>query len=415
MELSECFSNCSAINLTTCSFLHQQQLKPVVYDENGCYIRKDYFGEGDKYQHYLQFSRIVSVVMMVVGVAGLLGNTIAVLVLARPEVWNCFNKIVIAMNIMDSGHIIFALLDCTRNSFPGWYPDILLQIFPVFHYPLYRITMVASIFLIMGTAIERYLAVCRPHHYHKIQDRPHRALAYILPSIGAAILVNLPRFFDTEVKTRCMDFIECGCGKKIWSIVQPTAFRKSRDYVIYYHTWTWTIVTGILPVVCLIFLNSRIYMCIKRLQASLAKRQHSTKEGVPMKKTFEKRIAQQKRDCNLAVVLSFTVLMFLLTHLPRIMTSIYEGVTIRSVLKCHDTKQGYLKIWYLYILSTIQLLQVVNASLNFPIYWILGATYKATFSKNLLMCEPSFHKNQERTKQPSALLEPAKPSFTADI
>ena len=28
------------------------------------------------------------------------------------------------------------------------------------------------------------------------------------------------------------------------SIVQPTAFRKSREYVIYYHTWTWTIVTG---------------------------------------------------------------------------------------------------------------------------------------------------------------------------
>ena len=28
------------------------------------------------------------------------------------------------------------------------------------------------------------------------------------------------------------------------SIVQPTAFRKSENYVIYYHSWTWTIVTG---------------------------------------------------------------------------------------------------------------------------------------------------------------------------
>ena len=140
------------------------------------------------------------------------------------------------------------------------------------------------------------------------------------------------------------------------SIVQPTAFRKSRDYVIYYHTWTWTIITGtlhfalanvfyfhaylpgILPVVCLIFLKSSIYICIKRLQASLAERRHSNKEGqlniwaerltsiltyvgnlfaVRLKKTVEKRMAQQKRDCNLAIVLSFTVLMFLLTHAPR--------------------------------------------------------------------------------------------------
>ena len=28
----------------------------------------------------------------------------------------------------------------------------------------------------------------------QIQDRPHRALAYIMPSIGAAVLVNIPRF-----------------------------------------------------------------------------------------------------------------------------------------------------------------------------------------------------------------------------
>ena len=33
------------------------------------------------------------------------------------------------------------------------------------------------------------------------------------------------------------------------SIVQPTAMRKSENYVIYYHTWAWTIITG--SVACL--------------------------------------------------------------------------------------------------------------------------------------------------------------------
>ena len=33
---------------------------------------------------------------------------------------------------------------------------------------LFRITLVSSIFLIVGTGIERYLAVCRPHHYHRV-------------------------------------------------------------------------------------------------------------------------------------------------------------------------------------------------------------------------------------------------------
>lgn len=31
---------------------------------------------------------------------------------------------------------------------------------------------------------------------------------------------------------------------QIRNTVQPTSLRKSEDYVIYYHTWTWTILTG---------------------------------------------------------------------------------------------------------------------------------------------------------------------------
>ena len=47
-------------------------------------------------------------------------------------------------------------------------------------------------------------------------------------------------------------------------------------------------------------------------------------------------------------------------ELLRVMTSIYEALTIKSVLECHKRRRGYLKIWYLYVLSTIQLLQVME-------------------------------------------------------
>ena len=30
--------------------------------------------------------------------------------------------------------------------------------------------MCSSIFLVMGTAVERYLAVCRPHHYRTVSE-----------------------------------------------------------------------------------------------------------------------------------------------------------------------------------------------------------------------------------------------------
>ena len=37
----------------------------------------------------------------------------------------------------------------------------------------FRITMCSSIFLLMGTAVERYLAVCRPHHYRTVGGHHH--------------------------------------------------------------------------------------------------------------------------------------------------------------------------------------------------------------------------------------------------
>jgi len=244
----------------------------------------------------------------------------------------------------------------------------------------------------MGTGTERYLAVCRPHHYHKIQDRPHRALYYILPSIATAIIFNIPRFFDTEVKVKCMDFQACNCGKLIRTFVQPTAWRKNRHYVVYYHNWTWTVITGILPAICLIYINVSIYLCIKKLQASLAGRQQICVKGSAVKKSSERRMAQQKRDCNLAIVLICTILMFLATHTPRIMTGIFEAVTISSVLICQEKNEGYLKIWYLYLLTVVNLLQVMNASLNLPIYWFVGSSFRETLLKDVESLKAAFLK-----------------------
>ena len=51
---------------------------------------------------------------------------------------NCFNQILIGLNITDSLHIVFAILDGIRNNFEGSYPTFLMRIFPYFHYPFYR-------------------------------------------------------------------------------------------------------------------------------------------------------------------------------------------------------------------------------------------------------------------------------------
>ena len=40
--------------------------------------------------------------------------------------------------------------------------------------------------------------------------------------------------------------------------------------------------------------------------------------------------------------------------------------------------QGITPIWYIYAMASVQLLQVVNTSVNFPIYWFVG-NFRETF------------------------------------
>ena len=56
--------------------------------------------------------------------------------------------------------------------------------------------------------------------------------------------------------------------------------------------------------------------------------------GSNMKAALERRVAQQKRDCNLAIVLICTILMFLVTHTPRLI--IMKMALIRIILKNHQ-------------------------------------------------------------------------------
>ena len=72
--------------------------------------------------------------------------------------------------------------------------------------------MCSSIFLMIGVSVERYLAVCRPHHYREVQGRSNRVIMYILPALLAAVIINITKFFEVEPMKYCLDFSHCDCG-----------------------------------------------------------------------------------------------------------------------------------------------------------------------------------------------------------
>ena len=72
--------------------------------------------------------------------------------------------------------------------------------------------MCGSIYLIISVGVERYLAVCRPHHYRELQGRNKRVILYLLPALMAAFAVNVTKFFEVSTVEYCVDFTHCECG-----------------------------------------------------------------------------------------------------------------------------------------------------------------------------------------------------------
>ena len=68
-----------------------------------------------------------------------------------------------------------------------------------------RISVCGSIYMIMSVGIERYLAVCRPHHYHQVQAQSYRALVYIIPALTAAVLINITKFMEFEERLTILE------------------------------------------------------------------------------------------------------------------------------------------------------------------------------------------------------------------
>ena len=80
-------------------------------------------------------------------------------------------------------------------------------------------SFVASIYIVLSIAVERYLAVCRPHQYREMQGRRNRSLLYICPVLIFSFVINIPKWMDIRTIRipLCYDYSNCFGTKFIYS------------------------------------------------------------------------------------------------------------------------------------------------------------------------------------------------------
>ena len=84
----------------------------------------------------------------------------------------------------------------------------------------------------------------------------YRFIKYVGPVFAFAIVFNVPKFFEATVE------FDNRTGKYEPHLA-VTDLRLNPDYSIYYNNFTRLAILGIIPVVMLIFFNSKIYHAIR--------------------------------------------------------------------------------------------------------------------------------------------------------
>lgn len=189
--------------------------------------------------------------------AGLVGNTLAFMVLK----WDSLNVAVSmqlqALAFIDNFYLLCCfffqtlktIADCTSWSLSLNRHFGLLE---PYIWPVASIGHTSTVWMVTIITIDRYFAICRPFN-HKILGTPSQVRKAVLLLLAAAILYNLPRFFEYGP-----EYLPSFCTQTMRYVARPTPMRSSRLYYIVYKTCCYLIFRILIPFSILIVLNTSL-------------------------------------------------------------------------------------------------------------------------------------------------------------
>nr|XP_040571530.1 FMRFamide receptor-like isoform X2 [Lepeophtheirus salmonis] len=303
---------------------------------------------------------------------------------------NSFNLMLIALVCMDSTYLLSSIIESFRISF-NMATELHIHLFPYLLYPVLSVAMTASVFMTVGIALERYIAVHYPIDYSQAINSQEackkRLLRYVIPVTLLSLIFNIPKIFEAEVydEINIAQYNETHEQVEYYKAIRTTELRKNPDYVIYYNNWVRLMVIGIVPFFLLIYFNYKIYQDVKDRNIT-RQRRTSTHTSSANQQT------RRKQEDNLAIVFMGIVLVFLVCHFPRLFLSMYECIVIREAFICQKKGLHSFPVWLLLTSGFSHVLLVINSSVNMFLYIFLNESFRKHFvamfqtPKGLLNC-----------------------------
>ena len=136
----------------------------------------------------------------IIGIGGIIANTIAIPILCSKEMSSIFNRLLVLLAVYDNFYIICSLLDVMRRAEHNEFHE---YAFAYGLYQLHSFVLCGSIFMTVALSLERYRAVWRPVEYHNqcigVNPWKRALVSYLLPVMLFSTLFNIPKFLEVEI------------------------------------------------------------------------------------------------------------------------------------------------------------------------------------------------------------------------
>lgn len=340
---------------------------------------------------------VVGIISSAIGYIGIILNifivTICLVSRLTPVL---FYDLLACLAVFDSVYLITSLYQSTARYFM-WkgYCSLQAHLF-LFLYPFRKIVMNGSIYTTLLAAWERYFAVTRPlkHRKYNTGVNPLQMIVkYELPVIMFSILYCIPQFFTFQITTRTVtENLDSPENQSIHQTTNETivvhclsytSLRVSRNYVLWYNIVANGIVTGIIPVLLLCFLNVSIYVTVKHAKGE------NNKCGRKLSVISQDSTANPK-SFRQVVLLFGVVIVFLICHTLRLVLNLDELITFEDLTQTEqEAKKNNsfcdgVQFWTRITDHMSHLLLQVSSAFNFFIYYYWSSKFRQAFKFQLI-------------------------------
>lgn len=332
---------------------------------------------------------------------GILFNTLTIIILFnRDLVIVFFNRLLLCLSLIDNFYLIAGLLEvfywnllCQTYIQQYLYYNVLL--------PTKSILICCIIYLTVLLAFERYNVIVRPHH-QSAELSWLRVLKYVGPIVFCSSAYNLPRFFEFSVELSDPNNIynesdnhisnQNNCSNQHINVTSELRWH-DEWYVLLYINISSFILTAMLPLLLLTYLNASIY----NRMSNFFQRRPSTRV-----KLSEARQQNEKRtDEKIQLYILFAiVLIFVFCHALRICLNVEEFIYF-NVTKAEREKgcANVTRFWALLAHPFSEIFLKMNSSINFFVYCFFNKSFrnviKGKISNRMTLCRPMYERISE--------------------